>query len=221
LIGEFSLFNDRREAGEILAERIEKPRLGNPVVLVIPRGGVVVGYEVARRLRAPLDVIVPRKIGAPGNPELAIGAVAEDGTLILDSNLIDYLEVEKKYIEEEKERQVREIKRRLNVYRRESPRLEIEGRDVIIVDDGIATGATISAAIASVKRRKPASLTLAVPVAPPSAIEKLRGKVDHIICVSMPKPFFAIGQFYRDFRQTTDEEVVRLLEKNRKEVMKT
>lgn len=215
------MFSDRREAGKILAEKLEKLRLENPVVLAIPRGGVVVGYEVARKLRAPLDVIVPRKIGAPGNPELAIGAVAEDGTIILDSSLIDYLMVDKEYIESEKKRQIKEIKRRLNVYCGRFSRLEIERRDVIIVDDGIATGATVRAAIASVRRKKPASLTLAVPVAPPSTIEKLRGEVDHIVCVSMPEPFFAIGQFYMDFRQTTDEEVIRLLEKNRREVAKT
>jgi len=215
------LFSDRKEAGEILAEKLEKLRLENPVVLAIPRGGVVVGYEVARKLKAPLDVIVPRKLGAPGNPELAIGAVAEDGTIILDSSLIDYLEVDEEYIKKEKERQVKEIKRRLNVYRGRFSRLEIERRDVVIVDDGIATGATIRAAIASVRKRKPASLTLAVPVAPPSTIEKLREEVDRIVCVSTPEPFFAIGQFYTDFRQTTDEEVIRLLEKNRREVAKT
>jgi len=215
------LFSDRKEAGEILAEKLEKLRLENPVVLAIPRGGVVVGYEVARKLKAPLDVIVPRKLGAPGNPELAIGAVAEDGTIILDSSLIDYLEVDEEYIKKEKERQVKEIKRRLNVYRGRFSRLEIERRDVVIVDDGIATGATIRAAIASVRKRKPASLTLAVPVAPPSTIEKLREEVDRIVCVSTPEPFFAIGRFYKDFRQTTDEEVIRLLEKNRREVAKT
>lgn len=215
------MFSDRKEAGEILAEKLEKLRLENPVVLAIPRGGVVVGYEVARKLKAPLDVIVPRKLGAPGNPELAIGAVAEDGTIILDSSLIDYLEVDEEYIKKEKERQVKEIKRRLNVYRGRFSRLEIERRDVVIVDDGIATGATIRAAIASVRKRKPASLTLAVPVAPPSTIEKLREEVDRIVCVSTPEPFFAIGQFYTDFRQTTDEEVIQLLEKNRREVAKT
>ena len=215
------MFSDRKEAGEILAEKLEKLRLENPVVLAIPRGGVVVGYEVARKLKAPLDVIVPRKLGAPGNPELAIGAVAEDGTIILDLSLIDYLEVDEEYIKKEKERQVKEIKRRLNVYRGRFSRLEIERRDVVIVDDGIATGATIRAAIASVRKRKPASLTLAVPVAPPSTIEKLREEVDRIVCVSTPEPFFAIGQFYTDFRQTTDEEVIQLLEKNRREVAKT
>lgn len=215
------MFSDRKEAGEILAEKLKKLRLENPVVLAIPRGGVVVGYEVARKLKAPLDVIVPRKLGAPGNPELAIGAVAEDSTIILDSSLIDYLEVDEEYIKKEKERQVKEIKRRLNVYRGRFSRLEIERRDVVIVDDGIATGATIRAAIASVRKRKPASLTLAVPVAPPSTIEKLREEVDRIVCVSTPEPFFAIGQFYTDFRQTTDEEVIRLLEKNRREVAKT
>lgn len=215
------MFSDRKEAGKILAEKLEKLRLENPVVLAIPRGGVVVGYEVARKLKAPLDVIVPRKLGAPGNPELAIGAVAEDGTIILDSSLIDYLEVDEEYIKKEKERQVKEIKRRLNLYRGRFSRLEIERRDVVIVDDGIATGATIRAAIASVRKRKPASLTLAVPVAPPSTIEKLREEVDRIVCVSTPEPFFAIGRFYTDFRQTTDEEVIRLLEKNRREVAKT
>ncbi|MCD6530319.1 phosphoribosyltransferase [Candidatus Bathyarchaeota archaeon] len=215
------MFSDRREAGEILAENLARLKLKSPVVLAIPRGGVVVGYVVARRLKAPLDVIVPRKLGAPGNPELAIGAVAEDGTVILDSSLIDYLGVDEEYIEEERKRQVEEIKRRLSVYRKRFSRLDVEGRDVIIVDDGIATGATVRAAIASVRGRRPSSLTLAVPVAPPSTIEKLKMEVDHVVCVSTPEPFFAIGQFYRDFRQTTDEEVVLLLEKNREEFTKT
>ena len=145
----------------------------NAIVLAIPRGGVVVGYEIAKALRLPLDVIIPRKIGAPDNPELAIGAVTEDGTIILDQNLVAYLGVSRDYIQEESERQKSEIERRLKVYRQNEPYPKLKGRDVIIVDDGIATGSTMKAALASVKNRGAKTVTVAVPVGPPSTIEEL------------------------------------------------
>jgi len=205
------MFEDRVEAGRKLAKRLVQYKGKDAIVLAIPRGGVSVGYEVAKELGAALDVIIPHKIGAPGNPELAIGAVTQDGTLMLNSQLIEYLQVSENYIQSEAERQRKEIERRMAKYRgnKEYPRLK--GRIAILVDDGVATGATLRAAIASIRKNKPASLVLAVPVGPPDTIEALRNEVDTVVCLSTPEPFFAIGQFYRSFSQTSDEEVIRLL----------
>jgi putative phosphoribosyl transferase len=188
------------------------------VVVAIPRGGVVVGYEVAHKLGLRLDIIVPRKIGAPHNPELAIGAVSEDEEPMLDQRLVEYLGVSKSYIEEESERQRLEIKRRLKRYRGDAPPLNLKGSVAIIVDDGIATGATIRAALASIRKKDPQSVVIAVPVAPTSTIRDLEKEADQVICLATPASFFAIGQFYRDFQQTSDEEVKRLLRLNREEL---
>jgi predicted phosphoribosyltransferase len=209
------IFTNRVEAGNKLALKLLDYADGNTLVLAVPRGGVVVGYEVARKVRAPLDVIVPRKIGAPNNPELAIGAVTENGTTILDHELIAYLNVSERYIKEESDRQRSEIRRRLRLYRGNSPPPIYESRNIIIVDDGIATGATIKAAIASIRKKKPKSIIIAVPVAPPSTVKALEKEADRVICLSTPQPFYAIGQFYKDFSQTSDEEVIKLLELNR------
>lgn len=213
-----SIFSDRVEAGRRLAEALKGYEGREVVVLAIPRGGVVVGYQVARRLGAPLDIIAPRKIGAPYNPELAIGAVAEDGTIILDEGLVRRLGVTESYIGEESERQREEIRRRLRLYRGEAPYPDLKGRVVILVDDGVATGSTAKAALASIRRRGPEEVVVAVPVAPPSTARELEGEADRVVCLYTPEPFYAIGQFYRDFSQTSDEEVVRLLELNREEV---
>ncbi len=183
----------------------------NAVVLAIPRGGVVVGYEIAAALVLPLDVIVPRKLGAPDNPELAIGAIAEDGSTVLDNQLITYLGVASGYIQEESERQRQEIARRMQVYRAGNPAANLAGKDVIIVDDGIATGSTMKAALASVKNRGAKSVTVAVPVSPPQTITELKHQADRVVCLYTPEYFQAIGQFYEDFNQTSDEEVIRLL----------
>jgi len=207
-------FTDRIDAGKKLALALKDFR-GNGIVLAIPRGGVVLGYVIAKELRVPLDVIIPRKIGAPDNPELAIGAVAEDGTAILDNSLISYLDVSSKYIKEETERQKMEIHRRLKLYRQNVSYPEVKGLDVIIVDDGIATGSTMKAALASVKNRGAASVTVAVPVGPPQTIEELEKIANRVVCLYTPEFFQAIGQFYSDFSQTEDEEVIELLHENR------
>jgi len=187
----------------------------NGIVLAIPRGGVVVGYEIAKALNLPLDVIIPRKIGAPANPELAIGAMTEDGTIILDDNLITYLGVQRDYIKAESERQKHEIERRLKLYRQNEPYPSLKGLDVVIVDDGIATGSTMKAALASVKNRGASTVTVAVPVGPPSTIKELKKQADRVVCLYTPEYFQAIGQFYTDFNQTTDEEVIQLLKRNK------
>ena len=210
-------FNDRVEAGKRLASALADFAGKNAIVLAIPRGGVVVGYEIAKALNLPLDVIIPRKIGAPDNPELAIGAMTEDGTIILDNSLVAYLGVPREYIEEESKRQRSEIERRLKFYRRNEPYPNLQGRDVIIVDDGIATGSTMKAALASVKNRGAKTVTIAVPVGPPSTIKELKKQADRVICPYTPEYFQAIGQFFNDFSQTTDEEVIHLLKQNKLE----
>ena len=214
-------FSDRVEAGKRLASALADFSGKDATVLAIPRGGVVVGFEIAKALALPLDVIIPRKIGAPGNPELAIGAMTEDGTIILDKELVAYMAVTTAYIKEESESQKQEIQRRLKMYRQNAPRPDLKGKDVIIVDDGIATGSTMKAALASVRNQGAKTVTVAVPVGPPSTIAELRRLADRVVCPYMPEYFAAIGQFYRDFGQTSDEEVIDLLNRARQEAEKT
>ncbi|MDD4326579.1 MAG: phosphoribosyltransferase [Candidatus Bathyarchaeota archaeon] len=208
-------FSDRKDAGKQLASALTDFSFKEGMVLAIPRGGVVVGYEIASALNFKLDVIVPRKIGAPDNPELAIGAVTEDGTMILDDSLIMYLGVSNDYIYQESERQKQEIRRRQNFYRQGVSEPEIKDKNVIVVDDGIATGYTMKAALASVRNRGAATLTVAIPVGPPSTIKELKHQADNIVCLYTPEYFQAIGQFYSDFSQTTDKEVIELLKKQK------
>jgi len=211
-------FSNRVDAGKRLASALKDFAPKNGIVLAIPRGGVIVGYEIAKALNLPLDVIIPHKLGAPDNPELAIGAIAEDGTTILDDNLITYMGVSREYIREESERQKQEIQRRLKMYRQDAPNPNLKGLNVIIVDDGIATGSTMKAALASVKNRSAASVTVAVPVGPPSTIKELKKQSDRVVCLDTPEYFQAIGQFYNDFSQTTDEEVIQLLKESRQNI---
>lgn len=203
------IFRDRQDAGKQLAEKLMKFRGDNPIILAIPRGGVVVAREIAIALKAELNLIIPRKIGAPYNPELAIGAVTEDGSTILDQDLITYLNVSEKYIESERQKQINEIKRRIEKYRVKE--LKLKGRIVILIDDGIATGSTMLAAIKSVKNQEAKKIVLAVPVAPPETIEKMKKEVDEIICLYTPEFFNAVGSFYQHFEQTTDEEVMGII----------
>ena len=213
------VFTDRIEAGmRLVSELADFADSKDAIVLAIPRGGVVVGYEVAHALRVPLDIIIPRKIGAPDNPELAIGAVTEDGTIILDKKLVEYLSVSKAYIEKESGRQRLEIERRLRLYRGLVPYPNLKNRRVIIVDDGVATGSTIKAALASVRKRGAKSAVIAVPVGPPSTIMELEEEANRVVCLFTPESFYAIGQFYTKFTQTTDEEVIRLLKLSREEL---
>jgi predicted phosphoribosyltransferase len=210
------LFSDRVEAGKHLAAALKGVVGNDALVLAIPRGGVVVGYEIAKALGLKLDVIIPRKIGAPGNPELAIGAVAEDGTTILDEKLVRLLDVSKEYIAEESERQRMEISRRMKLYRGKASYPSLKNREVIIVDDGIATGSTMKAALSSIRRREAKKIVVAVPVGPESTIEELEKEADKVVCLLTPEPFYAIGQFYSMFDQTSYEEVNSLLRNSRK-----
>ena len=216
-------FADRVEAGRSLASALLYLKGKDAIVLAIPRGGIVVGFEVANALGIPLDVIIPRKIGAPDNPELAIGAMTEDGTIILNQRLIKYLQVSEDYIKRESEKQRLEIERRLKLYRGEAPYPNLKSRDVIIVDDGIATGSTMKAALASVRKRGAKTVVIAVPVGPPSTIRELKQQADRVVCLHTPEYLEAIGQFYEDFTQTADEEAARLLKLSRQKqvLMKT
>ncbi len=208
-------FANRVEAGKRLASELESFVGKNAIILAIPRGGVVVGYEIAKEFNLYLDVIIPRKIGAPDNPELAIGAMTEDGTIILDQKLVAYLGVSQDYIKEESERQKNEIKRRLKLYRGNDPYPDFHGQNVILVDDGIATGSTMKAALASVKNRGARTVTVAVPVGPPSTINELKKQADKVVCPYTPEYFEAIGQFYVNFDQTSDQEVIQLLKERK------
>lgn len=206
------MFRDRRDAGRQLAAALaylaDEPDV---VVFAIPRGGVVVAAEVARSLRAPLDVVIPRKIGAPGNPELAIGAVAGDGAVVLNETVVGQLGVDEEYVEQEKTRQLEEIRRRKEAYLGGRAEEQVAGKTVVVVDDGLATGSTALAAIRALGKQGPGKLILAVPVAPRDTVRRLSKEVDELVCLETPPFFYAVGQFYDDFYQTTDEEVVGLL----------
>jgi len=209
------LFRDRVDAGVKLARKLLTYKKDNPVILAIPRGGVVVGYQVAEELGAPLDIVVPRKIPSPHNPELGIGAVTQDGTVIIDQQIKEYLNVSDEYIKEEAERQIMEIERRVKTYRGDRNPVPIKGQVVILVDDGIATGVTMRAAIRSLRKQNPKKIIVAVPVAPPRTIKKIEEEADEVVCLLAYEPFEAVGQFYMDFGQTTDSEVINLLQKSK------
>ncbi len=205
-------FADRHDAGRRLAEALGflKGRR-DLLILAVPRGGVVVGAEVARALQAPLDVVIARKVGAPGNPELAIGAVAADGTTVLDEEMVQQLAVAQSYIQAATEGERREIERRLRTYRGDRPMPTVEGKTVVVVDDGVATGATTLAAVRSLRKQRPRELILAVPVGPPETIARLGREVDRVVALYTPELFYAVGAFYQVFDQTSDQEVGELL----------
>ncbi|MEW6173002.1 MAG: phosphoribosyltransferase [Bacillota bacterium] len=205
------MFINRADAGRQLASRLSDKEFRDALVVSIPRGGVVVGAELAKELRLPLDIIIPRKIGAPFNPELAIGAVTQDGTAIFNEDLIAQIGL----TEENKEKMVAgtvaEINRRMRLYRGDRPPVSLGDREIILTDDGIATGFTVFAALRSLRKSRPKRIILAVPVAPKETIEALLPEVDELVCLSMPDDFMAVGQFYLYFDQTTDAEVIALL----------
>ncbi|MGQ9722054.1 MAG: phosphoribosyltransferase [Candidatus Jordarchaeum sp.] len=210
------MFRDRVDAGKKLAKELLEYKGTNPVVLAIPRGGVVVGYEVAKELAVPLDIVVPRKIPAPHNPELGIGAVAQDGTIIIDPEIKKYVSFSEEYVQEEAERQIKEIERRTKAYRGDREPISVEKRVVILVDDGLATGVTMRAAIRSIRKKNPQKIVVAVPVGPPSTVKKIEEEADEVISLVIYEPFEAVGQFYSDFSQTSDSEVISLLQKAKK-----
>jgi putative phosphoribosyl transferase len=205
-------FRDREQAGKALAEALKGLAGGDVVVLAIPRGGVVVGNEVARALGAALDVVVTRKIGAPGEPEYALGAVAQNGEVILDEAAVEMLHVGRDYLDREAANQREEVKDRMRRFRGDRPFPSLKGKVVVIVDDGIATGNTVFAALRSVKMQGAESVIVAVPVGPAETIAKFEREADRVVCLETPEPFFAIGQFYSEFEQVEDDEVRRILD---------
>lgn len=209
------IFADRGDAGRRLARELLPLAEENPVVVGLPRGGVPVAGEVAAALGAPLEILAVRKLGAPGNPEYGVGAVAEDGSRVIDTEAVRQLGIEPDSLDAIIADETRELVRRVAAYRGERPPLELTGRTVIVVDDGVATGVTDTAALRAVRRQEPDRLVLAVPVCPPDSIEFLRAESDDLICLATPARFFGVGQQYRDFSQVSDQQVVSILDEHR------
>ena len=206
------LFRDRADAGRQLAARL-KPYAGTPdvMVLALPRGGVPVAYEVARALHAPMDVFIVRKLGVPGQEELAMGAVATGGVRVLNHQVVNALGIPDYVIDAVVKWETDELKRREQLYRGHRPPPNVPGKTVILVDDGLATGSTMLAAVRALREQGPARIVVAVPVASPDTCELLKTHVDEVVCAATQEPFYAVGFWYRDFAQTTDEEVRGLL----------
>ncbi len=213
------IFSNREEAGKILGVKVKEKGYGkDSLVLGIPRGGVVVAKEVAKILKCELDIIIPRKLRSPFNPELAFGAISDDESLVIDESLVSLLNISQEFIEQEKKTQLEEIKRRRKKYNMDKLLPDMKGKTVILVDDGIATGATMKAGVISVKKKKPEKIIVAIPVASPQSVEELKEITDEVICLYAPAYFAAVGQFYTEFSQTSDDEVIEILKKisNRK-----
>ena len=206
------LYADRRDAGRALAPEIQECALHDPLVLGLPRGGIPVAYEIALALDAPLDVLVVRKLGVPFQPELALGAIASGQVRVLNEQLLEQIPgLDEALIEEITARETKELTRRECLYRGDRPYPELRDRDVVVVDDGMATGSTMRAAAEAVQSRDPAKVLIAVPTAAADALTLVADIVDQVICLDIPSPFLAVGYFYRNFGQTTDDEVRRLL----------
>ena len=209
-------FSNRVEAGKLLARELEKFRYKNVVVLGIPRGGVIVASEIARAFGAGLDIALAHKLGVPGNRELAVGAICEDGMLFVNKTVASHVGADDRYIEHEKTCQLQEISHKVQLYRSILPKLSLEGRIVIITDDGVATGATMQAALWAIRQEKPKKLVLALPVGPQDTVTKLSEDADETICLTTPPFFEALGRFYREFGQVEDEQVLQILEQESK-----
>ena len=210
-------FRDRVEAGQYLAERLlQYADAPDAVVLGLPRGGVVVASEVARKLGLPLDIFLVRKLGVPGYEELAMGAIASGGVRVMNEDVLRQISVSESTIEAVTRREERELLRREEAYRGDRPRLDVKDLTVILVDDGLATGATMRAAVKALRRQGPKRLVVAVPTAAPDTCDEFRAEVDEILCAMTPTPFYAVGAWYEDFSQTTDEEVQQLLKAARR-----
>lgn len=207
------IFEDRADAGRLLARELLHYKKEYPIVLALPRGGVVVGYEIARTLDAPLDVIVARKLGAPGHEELGIGAIAPGGVRVLDEAAVEWLGITDARLQRVTERETEEMNRRLRLYRGDRPLTDVRDRTAILVDDGLATGVTARAAILYLRQQQPRRLILAIPVCASETAERLREEVDDFVCASTPPYFRAVGLWYRNFAQTTDQEVIDLLDR--------
>jgi putative phosphoribosyl transferase len=206
-------FRNRTEAGRALARVLSRyAGRDDVVVLALPRGGVPVAYEVAKELGAPLDVFLVRKLGVPGHEELAMGAIASGGVLVLDDGVVRWLGISEDQIQKTLARELDELRRREAAYRDGRPLPDLKGKTVILVDDGLATGASMQAAARAVRRHDPVRIVVAVPVASRATCDQFREEVDEVVCAVTPAPFYAVGNWYEDFSQTSDEEVRELLE---------
>jgi len=207
------IFRNREEAGEQLASRlVEYANREDVIVLGVPRGGVPIAFKVAEALNLPLDVFVLRKLGVPGREELAFGAIGSGGVRVLDRAIVEAIGLSKTAIEMVTQTEKTELLRRERIYRGGRPPLDLRGKTVILVDDGIATGSSLRAGVRALRQTKPASIVIAAPVAPPSAVNSLKSEVDDVVCVAVPEIFYGVGQFYKDFSQVKDEEVIELLD---------
>jgi putative phosphoribosyl transferase len=216
-MGSGGSFRDREDAGRRLGERLEQYRDEDPIILALPRGGVPVAYEISRALRAPLDIFIARKLGAPRRKEFGIGAVAQGGVLVLNERAVEVLEIPEEYIVRAVREETEEIERRLRLLRGDRPEPEVGGRTAILVDDGIATGVTARSAVEALRRRGPRRLILAAPVCAQPSAELLRPEVDELVCLKAPPDLAAISLWYEDFYQVPDEEVTELLDRARRE----
>jgi putative phosphoribosyl transferase len=207
-------FKNRTEAGRLLAQHLQQhANKPNVVVLALPRGGVPVGYEVAKALNAPLDIFMVRKLGLPNNEELALGAVATGGVRVLNPSIVRAFSIDEKTLDRITQNELRRLERQERFFRGDRPFSEIQGREVILVDDGLATGATMKAMVGALRKHQPAKIIVAVPIGAPETCKEFESEVDEIVCAETPTPFFAVGMWYRDFTQTSDEEVRDLLHK--------
>jgi len=202
------IFRDRTEAGQVLASKLTKYlNQVNTVILALPRGGVPVAYEIGKELGLPVDIFVVRKLGVPGHEELAMGAIASGGVRHINRDVVDQLRIDSETIEVASRREQKEIERREQLYRGQRPPVDVRNKTVILVDDGLATGSTMRAAIAALRQHRPARIVVAVPAAAPQTCSEIADEVDEIICAATPEPFYAVGQWYQEFSQTTDVEV--------------
>lgn len=207
-----ALFRDRRDAGRKLAQELMSyANRPDVLVLALPRGGVPVAFEVAQALGAPLDIFLVRKLGVPGHEELAMGAIASGGVRVLNDTVVDALNIPDRLIDAVAEKEQQELERRERAYRGDRPKPEVGGKTVILVDDGLATGASMRAAIEGLRTKEPASIVMAVPTASPETCEAFADTVEDVVCAETPQPFYGVGFWYQDFSQTTDEEVGTLL----------
>ena len=213
------IYRDRKDAGEELAPRLsEYARRDDILVLALPRGGVPVAYEVARVLNAPLDIFLVRKLGVPGHEELAMGAISTGGVRVINADVVDYLRIPARVVDTVVDTELRELERRERLYRGARTEPDVSGKTVILVDDGLATGSTMRAAVEGLAQQNPARVVVAVPVSAPETCDEYRMGVDEIICAQTPEPFMGVGMWYQDFSQTTDAEVRDLLAKAEREI---
>jgi putative phosphoribosyl transferase len=207
-------FEDRTQAGCLLGEALaEYAKRSDVVVLALPRGGVPVGFEVALMIDAPLDIMLVRKLGTPGQEELAMGAIASGGVCVLNPDIVAVIDISQEAIEAVAATERQELERRERVYRGNQPPPAVENHCLILVDDGLATGASMLAAVSALRQRKPASIVVAIPVAPSDTVQRLKQEADEVVCLATPEPFSAVGRWYREFSQTSDDEVKSLLER--------